>query len=139
MIKSIPFSRGPISQEIWEIWSSILRFTKGAKYFPNEVSSCPEKPTRDIGFSHCITKMLWIWALSWLRIKILAPVLKSVWIFLGPSNVLMVTVCNNLENILGCICGFFKGPFGVRSSWTGCNRLFGIVKGIWYLSRKFDY
>jgi hypothetical protein len=60
MIKLTTISRGPISQEIWEICSSILRLIKGAKYFSKDVSSCPENPSNDIGFSHSITKMLWI-------------------------------------------------------------------------------
>jgi hypothetical protein len=33
-------------------------FNKGTKDFPKEVSSCPEKPNKVIGFSHSITKML---------------------------------------------------------------------------------
>jgi hypothetical protein len=60
MIKSTPISRRPISQEIWEIWSSILEFNKGVKYFPKEVSSRPEKPNKVINFSHSIIKILWI-------------------------------------------------------------------------------
>jgi hypothetical protein len=58
IINSTPIFRGSISQEIWEIYSSILNFIKDAKYFPNEVSSYPEKPTSDIGFSRSIIKML---------------------------------------------------------------------------------
>jgi hypothetical protein len=82
--------------------------------------------------------MLWIWALSWPRIKTLAPVSKCSPIFFGPSNVSMVTVHNSLENIWGwCICGFFRNPFWISSSWTGRNHLFSIVKDVWYFFRIF--
>jgi hypothetical protein len=60
MNKLTPISRGPILQEIWEIWSATLKSIKGAKYFPNDVSSYPEKPNNEIGFSCSITQMLWI-------------------------------------------------------------------------------
>jgi hypothetical protein len=116
IIRSTPFSMCPISQEIWEIWFSILKFIRGAKYFPKDVSSCPENPNL-IGFSHSITKMLWIWALSWLRIKTFALMSRRAWMFLDPLTVSMVTVYNNLKNIWGwCIHRFFRNPFKLPSS-----------------------
>jgi hypothetical protein len=63
-MKFVPFSKGPILQETWKTCSPIFMFNKGTKYFPNNVSSCPEKPNKVIGFSHSITKILWISALS---------------------------------------------------------------------------
>jgi hypothetical protein len=68
----------------------------------------------------------------------MAPVSKSAEMFFGPSVVSRVTVHSNLENIQGWyIREFVRERFITFSSWTGSNRLFGIVRDLSYFSSKF--